>query len=115
MDKIYENLLKGVKLQIEEGCWVDSIDDINDDYEYYFSIATDGDIFQFYCKQFTFETPLDGNIWKIFWEIYKGIPVNDEDLTVDRFIHFPIGTYTDDIWDWFEWYFSIKLNDQINK
>jgi hypothetical protein len=60
--------------------------------------------------------PLFLEICDLLWSKLGNIPVFEEDTdeyeegtTEEVFLHFGIGTETDEIWNWFEWFFNISI------
>lgn len=83
------------------------------DYSYY--VTTADNVFHFYTKDKEFELDIKDFDWKILWDKLGNIPVNENDEIDEPFEHFEIGTDKMDIWHWFEFFFDIKLGDEIYK
>ena len=46
---------------------------------------------------------------KALWEKLGNIPINDNSEIEERFLHFNMGTFNEDIWHWFEDEFNLSI------
>jgi hypothetical protein len=65
---------------------------------------------------------ISGNNWKlekplefarVLWKELGNIPVNDDNEIEQSFLHFEIGTDTDNIWQWFESNFDLSVATEL--
>ena len=63
------------------------------------------------CPTCETDDALDDTVYKVLWNILGDIPCDNEDgdEISEKFLHFEIGTETDDIWHWFEDTFDISV------
>jgi len=47
------------------------------------------------------------------WYALGDIPVDDDDNIDQQFLHFPIGTFREEIWQWFERVFDISVAEDL--
>jgi hypothetical protein len=85
------------------------------DTDYHYSIATADNTFRFFNKTYSCELPLKDFDWRILWEKLGDVPVNDNDELEEAFEHFEVGADRMEVWSWFEWFFEIKLGEEIYK
>ena len=45
------------------------------------------------------------------WERLGGIPIDRDECIEEPFEHFPVGTFREDIWQWFENNFGTRVYD----
>ena len=50
---------------------------------------------------------------KALWEELGNIPINNNSEIEERFLHFDIGTFNEDIWHWFEDEFDLSIVDDL--
>jgi hypothetical protein len=80
--------------------------------DYHYSIRCNDDILSFTTKNTTIEIPKKDFDWRMLWDKLGNVPTNDDEIETD-FEHFPIGSQTTEIWQWFEWFFDISLGKEL--
>lgn len=55
---------------------------------------------------------IDKNNPDKYWKLLSDIPIDNKERIEEEFLHFPEGTYREDVWYWFEEYFDISLGDK---
>lgn len=46
---------------------------------------------------------------KYLWDMLGDIPIDDDECIEETFLNFPIGTYREEIWYWFEEVFNVSV------
>lgn len=82
-----------------------------DQYHYY--ITTSDNVLHFTYKKGSFGIPLKDFDWKIIWNKFGNVLIDDNDEIEEPFEHFSIGTERTKIWHWFEWFFDIQLGGNV--
>ena len=85
-----------------------------------FSITTSEtpQTFNFVTRDEVFVVPLDevkDEVVDVLWYEFGNCPINEDDETEYRFLHFEDFTDRVEVWHWFEWFFDITIGERFSK
>lgn len=80
-----------------------------------FNITTVDNVFNFITRDEIFNVELTDSIKneivKCLWKSFGNFCVDENDEIEEKYLHFEIGENREDIWNWFEWFFDIRIID----